>query len=579
MEDLNSIGNNKKNSKGTKIIRNVIIILLVLIVILGGIFAYLYFCTDIFKTSKQLFFKYASQIVASENGFIDNNVTNYYEKQTNTPFENNGQISINVEDNSSTASSSGQVLDILNGFNIEFSGATDKTNNKAEQNININYAEDISWPIIYRHDGDTYGLQTDDVSQKFVAVENNNLKQFMENLGVTDTSNIPDRIEKPQAFENLIYTEEEKETVKQKYMTVLNEQLQDEQFTKQKSEDGTYSYTLTIQNEQIKNLIIALLTELKNDDITLGKINSVVTEYDLATIKPEDIDSIISNLQDSVVEEGEYIITITQKNSALNSITVENGVQKLAIQKQNQNGNLVYSLGIENLDEGESQMNLNFNITLSGLNEMQNVQEKYEYVVESFENSESIAKITFSFENTSNFVDSVDIEGLSDDNAMILNDYEPEQLQTFMGMLIQRISDINADYMEQLEIGAGESTNGSSDNISGTQNDTQENNNLNEMEIQAFNNVFNTYEGVQKGTAVKSLINQTAYQNSNADIENGDPVVEIQYGEIENNDDQLAYGSAGEDYIISNNEYEISFEYDEEGRVNKVIISGEFQTE
>lgn len=579
MEDLNSIGNNKKNSKGTKIIRNVIIILLVLIVILGGIFAYLYFCTDIFKTSKQLFFKYASQIVASENGFIDNNVTNYYEKQTNTPFENNGQISINVEDNSSTASSSGQVLDILNGFNIEFSGATDKTNNKAEQNININYAEDISWPIIYRHDGDTYGLQTDDVSQKFVAVENNNLKQFMENLGVTDTSNIPDRIEKPQAFENLIYTEEEKETVKQKYMTVLNEQLQDEQFTKQKSEDGTYSYTLTIQNEQIKNLIIALLTELKNDDITLGKINSVVTEYDLATIEPEDIDSIISDLQDSVVEEGEYVITITQRDSALNSITVENGVQKLAIQKQNQNGNLVYSLGIENLDEGESQMNLNFNITLSGLNEMQNVQEKYEYVVESFENSESIAKITFSFENTSNFVDSVDIEGLSDDNAMILNDYEPEQLQTFMGMLIQRISVINADYMEQLEIGAGESTNGSSDNISGTQNDTQENNNLNEMEIQAFNNVFNTYEGVQKGTAVKSLINQTAYQNSNADIENGDPVVEIQYGEIENNDDQLTYGSAGEDYIISNNEYEISFEYDEEGRVNKVIISGEFQTE
>ena len=579
MEDLNSIGNNKKNSKGTKIIRNVIIILLVLIVILGGIFAYLYFCTDIFKTSKQLFFKYASQIVASENGFIDNNVTNYYEKQTNTPFENNGQISINVEDNSSTASSSGQVLDILNGFNIEFSGATDKTNNKAEQNIDINYAEDISWPIIYRHDGDTYGLQTDDVSQKFVAVENNNLKQFMENLGVTDTSNIPDRIEKPQAFENLIYTEEEKETVKQKYMTVLNEQLQDEQFAKQKSEDGTYAYTLTIQNEQIKNLIIALLTELKNDDITLGKINSVVTEYDLATIEPEDIDSIISDLQDSVVEEGEYVITITQKDSTLNSITVENGVQKSAIQKQNQNGNLVYSLGIENLDEGESQMNLNFNITLSGLNEMQNVQEKYEYVVESFENSESIAKITFSFENTSNFVDSVDIEGLSDDNAMILNDYEPEQLQTFTGMLIQRISDINADYMEQLEIGAGESTNGSSDNISGTQNDTQENNNLNEMEIQAFNNVFNTYEGVQKGTAVKSLINQTAYQNSNADIENGDPVVEIQYGEIENNDDQLAYGSAGEDYIISNNEYEISFEYDEEGRVNKVIISGEFQTE
>ena len=578
MEDLNSVGNNK-NSKGTKIIRNVIIILLVLIIVLGGIFAYLYFCTDIFKTDKQLFFKYASQIVASENGFIDNKVTNYYEKQTNTPFENNGQISINVEDNSSTANSTREVLDILNGFNIEFSGATDKANNKAEQNININYTKDVSLPITYRHDGDTYGLQTDDVSQKFVAVENNNLKEFMENLGVTDTSNIPDRIEMPQAFENLIYTEEEKETVKQKYMTVLDEQLQEEQFTKQKSEDGTYSYTLTIQNEQIKNLIIALLTELQNDDITLGKINSVVAEYDLATIEPEDISSIISDLQDSTVEEGEYVITITQKDLVLNSITVENGIQKLTIQKQNQDGNLVYSLGIENLDEGESQMNLNFNITLSGLNEMQNVQEKYEYVVESFEDSESIAKITFSFENTSNFVDSVNIEGLSDDNAMILNDYDPEQLQTFMGLLVQRISAINADYMEQLEIGAGEAMSGSSDIINGIQNDNKENNNFNEMEIQSFNSVLNQYEGTQRGTAVKSLINQISYQNSNADTENGDSVVEIQYGEIENNNDQILYGSAGEDYIISDNEYEISFEHDEEGRINKVIISGEFQTE
>ena len=577
MKDLNSVGNNK-NSKGTKIIRNVIIILLVLIIVLGGIFAYLYFCTDIFKTDKQLFFKYASQIVASENGFIDNNVTNYYEKQTNTPFENNGRISINLEDNSSTASISSEVLDIVNGFNIEFSGATDKTNNKAEQNININYTEDVSLPITYRHDGDTYGLQTDDVSQKFVAVENNNLKEFMENLGVTDTSNIPDRIEKPQAFENLIYTEEEKETVKQKYMTVFNEQLQDEQFAKQKNEDGTYSYTLTIQNEQIRNLIVALLTELQNDDITLGKINSVVTEYDLATIEPEDISSIISDLQDSVVEEGEFVITITQRDSALNSITVENGIQKLAIQKQNQDENLVYSLGMENLDEGESQINLNFNITLSGLNEMQNVQEKYEYVVESFENSESITKIAISFENTSNFVDSIDIEGLSDDNAMILNDYEPEQLQTFMGLLVQRISDIYTDYEEQLKVPLPILSTVTQIFMIKQASEVIDDSNIDETAARSFNNMFSSYEGTSSGTMVKSLIQTITAQNNDSD--NGNSKIEIEYEGLQNLDDQYIYGDAGLDYIINREEYEVRFEYDEDtGKINKAIISGQFQTE
>lgn len=577
MKDLNSVGNNK-NSKGTKIIRNVIIILLVLIIVLGGIFAYLYFCTDIFKTDKQLFFKYASQIVASENGFIDNNVTNYYEKQTNTPFENNGRISINLEDNSSTASISSEVLDIVNGFNIEFSGATDKTNNKAEQNININYTEDVSLPITYRHDGDTYGLQTDDVSQKFVAVENNNLKEFMENLGVTDTSNIPDRIEKSQAFENLIYTEEEKETVKQKYMTVFNEQLQDEQFAKQKNEDGTYSYTLTIQNEQIRNLIVALLTELQNDDITLGKINSVVTEYDLATIEPEDISSIISDLQDSVVEEGEFVITITQRDSALNSITVENGIQKLAIQKQNQDGNLVYSLGMENLDEGESQMNLNFNIILSGLNEMQNVQEKYEYVVESFENSESITKIAISFENTSNFVDSIDIEGLSDDNAMILNDYEPEQLQAFMGLLVQRISDIYTDYEEQLKVPLPILSTVTQIFMIKQASEVIDDSNIDETAARSFNNMFSSYEGTSSGTMVKSLIQTITAQNNDSD--NGNSKIEIEYEGLQNLDDQYIYGDAGLDYIINREEYEVRFEYDEDtGKINKAIISGQFQTE
>ena len=67
MKNLDSV---PKKSNGTKMIRNIIIIVLILIIVLLGVFAYLYFMTDIFKTNKQLFFEQFAKILDKENGFI-----------------------------------------------------------------------------------------------------------------------------------------------------------------------------------------------------------------------------------------------------------------------------------------------------------------------------------------------------------------------------------------------------------------------------------------------------------------------------------------------------------------------------
>ncbi len=58
---------NKKHNKGLKIA----IITLMIILVIGIAFSCLYFFTDIFKSNKELFFKYTAQIVEQENGFID----------------------------------------------------------------------------------------------------------------------------------------------------------------------------------------------------------------------------------------------------------------------------------------------------------------------------------------------------------------------------------------------------------------------------------------------------------------------------------------------------------------------------
>ena len=197
---------------------------IILIIILAGIFAYLYFLTDAFKTSKQLFMKYAAQMVEQENGFVEKNIETYYQKKEETPYENNGTFYATISGNSTETE---DIINTVNDFSIDFSGKTDKANNKAEQNITLHYSDNVTLPMIYRHTGDFYGIQTDDVSEKYVTIENNNLKELAEKLGM-DSSDIPDKIEFSQEMQTLEYTPEERETVKEKYLNVLNTELKEE---------------------------------------------------------------------------------------------------------------------------------------------------------------------------------------------------------------------------------------------------------------------------------------------------------------------------------------------------------------
>ena len=62
------------------IIITIIVILLVLI-IAGGIFAYIFFCTDLLLSEKQGFGKYVMQLGDKEEGFITNSVNTYFSKK------------------------------------------------------------------------------------------------------------------------------------------------------------------------------------------------------------------------------------------------------------------------------------------------------------------------------------------------------------------------------------------------------------------------------------------------------------------------------------------------------------------
>ena len=445
--------------------------------------------------------------------------------------------------------------------------------------------------MIYRHTGDFYGIQTDDVSEKYVTIENNNLKELAEKLGM-DSSDIPDKIEFSQEMQTLEYTPEERETVKEKYLNVLNTELKEEQFQSQKNEDGTNQYTLTLQYSEFKNLIVALLKELQNDDITLGKLESFTKNGETIQvtdpIDKNDIENLISSLEKSEASEGQFTISAIQKNSKLQNIKVKSDELNLSINKQEAEDSLDYNIEASILQNGEQQARIFFTANFSGISTMQNVNETYEFGIESLSNSDTNETMGYNylFGNTINFVDSIEVEELTEDNSIILNDYDAEPLQNFITALGQRIVDINTDQMEQLGFQYGNPMifmlplpmlTGAM--ITNQAQDVVQNNSMDEMEITTFNNSFMVYEGSQRGTMVRALIQQINEQNITSETDSADSMIEIEYEGMQNTDDQYVYGDAGLSYIMNNEQYEVNFEYNENGRINKAIISGEFQTE
>lgn len=578
MKNLDSV---PKKSNGTKMIRNIIIIVLILIIVLLGVFAYLYFMTDIFKTNKQLFFEQFAKILDKENGFIETSLSEYENKKQQTPYENTGKFyaDVNLEGLGETE----DITQALDDFSIEFSGKTDKTKNKAEQNITLHYSDDVEWPLIYRHNGDFYGIQTDTVSEKYVTIENNNLKDLAEKLGIEDVSQIPDKIEISSNTKTIEFTDEEKEQLKEKYMTVLNEKLQDEQFTKESNDAGT-AYTLTISYNDFKDLLTELIKTLQTDEITLGKINEFLGED---VLNADSFESILSELEGNIAEEGNVVITLQIEKSGLANISLNYGDDlQMLLNKNSDAGNLKYTFELMFKESDTQSMSIYFNSDYSGMDNLQNVSEGYQLGIEIIDDEQSIG-YTYNVENAINFVDSINVEDLSEDNSIILNNYDTSTLQNFIGALGQRIVDVNTDQMEELGFEYGNPMiylfpgTTLAYNIMQQAQNTVDNTDMSSMEITTFNNQFVQYEGIQRGTMVRALIQEIQANNAGVDTSNLDDAeedtrVEIEFVGIENLDDETKYGNNVTGYIDNAKEYQVSLEYAENGRVNKVIIEGEF---
>ena len=121
----------------------------------------------------------------------------------------------------------------------------DNANKKFEQNISINYSNTVTLPFTYRVDGDIYGIQSNEIGDTFIAINNNNLPELFKKLGAIDVTGIPNKLESAE-LQSAKFTDEERTHILNTYILPIYNGITDDKEigSQQTAEDGTAYYPM-----------------------------------------------------------------------------------------------------------------------------------------------------------------------------------------------------------------------------------------------------------------------------------------------------------------------------------------------
>ena len=562
--------NQKKN---TKIL--LILIIIIVIIMLAGV-GILVFATDIFKSDKEMFFKYMADIGDSKKGFIDDGLKQYFEKKNNTPYNDEGEFSVNISSDNEQ-----KKFENVNNFNISFSGQVDTANSKAAQNISLNYSNDVKFPINYKQIENKIGLQTKYVGSKFVAIETEKLNKFSEDLD--DVESYGEMVDKLQKMGKVELTEDEKSHIKDTYITVINQQLEKDKFSKVKESDMS-GYKLSLTGTDLQNVLVKLLETLKNDQTTVDKLNEYLKiQKNSAKITASQIDDAIKSIKDDTdFSDKNFEIAVYQKNRDVCKLVIETTEGTIAIEKKIEGNQQNIVVSYEMKEDKKSK--ISFSANFENLESLQNIKENYELIMSLPEVAESSTTtdvdsevVVYKFSNDVNFTDSATVEDFSSDNSLMLTDYDSDQVSNFLNAVVERISEVNEQQMGQLGLEASENPIvnmiPSIGLYLGNMNVlNQVNSNMSEAEINNFNQKFEAYESTNlKGVTVKGLLSTISLNNQYEETIN--EIKEINYnGEEYEASEQNITLIKGE--IDTEKSYRVEFEKDQDtGLIYRAVIN------
>ena len=387
--------------------KKIALTLLIVVILLGIGGVYAYFATNAFKTDKELFFSYMTSDWLSD--LKDENLKEYIKKQENNAYTNKGSIALEVQDDGSI---SDETLQMIKNSKITFEGKTDNSKKIAEQTLTMELAQGINIPVKVRRDGETLGIQSNLLNTKFIAVRNENLKNLLERLGA-DAEDVPDKID----FEESTFTESEIKKLKEKYFSILDENLDEELFSKEKENDQTI-IKLSMTEEKAKDVLIKIFQTIRDDEILLKKFSGVIDRDDLK----QQIDDLVDELKDiepdekttfemklSIkskkvekvemnIKEGENITANILIENSQNKLSIKaydegDSILELQIEKETNENDVAYKIDIKtDLDTelaDQEKAEIHLTVQYKNLATLDNVEENYELKLSTQDYDES----------------------------------------------------------------------------------------------------------------------------------------------------------------------------------------------
>ena len=564
----------------------VLIITLVIILLLGcATFATLYFATDIFKSNKDMFYKYISQISVGDT-LVANEYSKYQERLKNEDNTNKGNVSISVKGNNE---------EVINE-EFDFETKSKPGEDFASAKIDMKQNDEKKLTIDYLRNEDLYGLRFEDVIKQYIVLENNNLKEFAQKLGIENTDNMPNKLE---IQDKVVMGEEEQKAIEQiltKYMNIAIEQIPNENYSKLKKENITLDdkelsadgYQLTINGDLLKEILINVLNSMKEDEEVYNLLSKLSeTEFKLENYKEtiqSSIDAISQenskiNISLKVYKQGKKTIKLvgiieSEEESGKIELSVEKLQDKydllLDITSDDSKTNIIFNLN-KNIDSQEKEdilcsvlinqdneevANATIEILREGKLDSQNIKNSFKIDINF---SAEDMNINIAYDNTKNFGENIETEKFKEEDYAIINQFDAEQISNLtrnvITMIYERIDE------ESTIFGLMEMTMTNDSLYTKARETAQENeglmqelnNKAGSQAMEMFNYKFTPYEGVQSGANVKTLISA------------------IEQNNISNATNKVEYNTTITE-VDSSNKYNVSFEKDSEGYINKAII-------
>lgn len=325
----------------------IIVSIIILLIIMTISLILLYINTDLFRSNATLFAKYFGQNV--EN--IDTIYQKMGESELNQIIKQNKyttktQVKMNYIEGRGTTSENTQ--NSINQLKLNIEGQTDKNNQYNYQDIHLVKNDKKLAEVEYLQDGNTHGIRFSDLFSQYVVADNENLKNLLKKINDDEESlkNIPDRIEFGEDLKKSFQLSlEEKQNLRTNYVNLINLNVTKDKFSKQANQTiqingksiNVNAYSVTLTKEQMNNLIIKMLEQIKQDEIILTRIDKIqmlLLNNQTKNLKEEFITNInnrITSITRNNIGQEEAKIIVYENNQKTIKTVIENEEYEISI--------------------------------------------------------------------------------------------------------------------------------------------------------------------------------------------------------------------------------------------------------